>query len=425
MNRVFYAVVVGISLAGATESAADWLHWWVWVALLAVGAVELGGVVLSVHALRRMELGERAIWARLLSAAVAGGAVAINFFGHQGGPAYFFGGMSALGYGVWLMDSGARRRDALRDQEKLAPTAPVYGMWSWMRHPLLTMRARALALRTPELGKFGSLTEAVEQARAEKRAAAIASALRTRIANHVDPTMATIAVNTYDLDKIAQRLADGADYDGLTSLLSTELLPTKLHTPPTKLDAAHEELAHAAQALNAEMTEQVKRLTVGNVGRPLPTELPTAHHAPTAEQMGAHGWAPDPDLPNAWVLNEQMGDAVAQAEQIVGNAEQQWALADLMPTPTEPTEQLTEQPVSTPLPTRLTDGQNVGTAVRLFEQGLSDTAIGGRPDMPSRSTVQRWRSVWNWLKTDINAEVPASLRVTPAVVERIRAEVKA
>lgn len=252
-NRLFYAAVLGVSLTGAGQAATGWLDWWAPFAFLAVAAVELGGVALSMHADRRRQLGERAIPARVLSAAVAVGAVLVNYFGHEKnlGQAAFFAGMSALGYTVWLIDSAARRRDALRAAGDLPPVAPVYGLVSWIRHPGITRRARALAMvnaeaRTaqarrlaaggppeapiPALTALASLAAARTAVRADRRSTAISAALRTRITEHVDPTMATIAVNTYDLDEIAQRLADGADYDGLTGILAAELVPARLHS---------------------------------------------------------------------------------------------------------------------------------------------------------------------------------------------------
>jgi hypothetical protein len=230
-NRLFYLVVLGISLTGAGIAAKDWLDWFAPFAFLAVGAVELGGVALSVHADHRRQLGESAYAARFLSASVAIGAVLVNYFGHADKPfqAYFFAGMSALGYSVWLIDSAAKRRDALRASNKLKDTAPVYGAFQWIKSPMLTRKARELAIENPALGRNGSLWAARDKTREEKRSAAIAEALRKRITEHVDPTMATIAVNTYDLDEIANRLAEGADYDGLTAILSAELIPARLH----------------------------------------------------------------------------------------------------------------------------------------------------------------------------------------------------
>lgn len=253
--RLFYLVVLGVSLTGAGQSATGWLNWLPAFAFLAVAAVELGGVALSLHADRRRQLGERAIAARVLSAAIACGAVAVNYFGHisQPGQAAFFSGMSATGYAVYLIDSSARRRDALRESGQLPPAPPAYGPGNWVRHFFLTRRARALAMVNAEarmaqeqrlavpgappetrivaLTGLASLEAARAAVRAERRSAAIATALRDRISQHVDPTMAEIAVHTYDLDEIAARLAKGADYDGLTAILAAELLPAKLHRP--------------------------------------------------------------------------------------------------------------------------------------------------------------------------------------------------
>lgn len=234
--RSFYVVVLLVALAGQSIAAVAWLHWPLLVALVAVGAVELGGVALSAHADARRQLGERALAARLLSAAVAGGAVAVNWLGHtdhmQGG---FFAGMSALGYAVWLIDSAARRRDQLRAARMLPPTPPAYGAWQWLRHPALTARARALALADPSLGLYRSLQAAADAVRRERRRAAISTVLHRKIRAAVDPTTADIAVAVYDLDEIAHRLADGADYDGLTALIAADLAPARLAVdPPTR-----------------------------------------------------------------------------------------------------------------------------------------------------------------------------------------------
>jgi hypothetical protein len=234
----FYAAVALIALAGQTGAAVEWLHWYLPFALAAVASVEFGGIVLSAYADHRRRLGERAYAARALSAAVAAGAVAVNWLGHhdhlQGG---FFAGMSALGYLVWLLHSGARRRDQLRAVGDLPPVAPVYGAWSWLRHPGLTRQARALALADPALGLYGSLSAARTAVRTERRQAAIAALLRRKLAAGRDPLAAEIATSVYDLDEIAARLAAGADYDGLTGLIAADLNPDRLlpgdaPTPP-------------------------------------------------------------------------------------------------------------------------------------------------------------------------------------------------
>ena len=83
------AVITGFSIGA-------WLLFVLFVTHALVGAVELGGVYLSVHADERRRLGERALVARFLSAAVATGAVAVNYLGHvrdNQGQAVFFAGM--------------------------------------------------------------------------------------------------------------------------------------------------------------------------------------------------------------------------------------------------------------------------------------------------------------------------------------------
>lgn len=225
----FYLVVALIALAGQALAAVEWLGWPLITAIAAVAALELGGVVLSQHALARMQLGETATAARLLSAAVAGFAVAFNWYGHsdvrQGA---FFAGMSALGYAVWLLDSAARRRDQLRATRMLAVPPPAFGLLRWLGRPVLTWQARSLAIETPALGMHGSLEAAAAARRTAARRAAISKVLHRKIRAAVDPTTADIAVAVYDLDEVAIRLAAGADYDGLTALIGADLLPTRL-----------------------------------------------------------------------------------------------------------------------------------------------------------------------------------------------------
>lgn len=230
--RIFYITVFGIAMVGSGQAATGWLNWWAPFAFLAVGAVEFGGAVLSMHADRRRQLGERAVWSRLLSAAVAVGAVLVNLLGHQDEPgqAAFFGGMSAVGYSVWLIDTSARRRDALRLAGKLGETAPVYGLVRWLRHPWLTRRARHLALVDPGLGLYGSLAAADAAVRAERRQRALSKVLHAKIRQAAGPAAADIAVGVYDLDQVAARLRRDADYDELTAIIAAEVTPTAVTT---------------------------------------------------------------------------------------------------------------------------------------------------------------------------------------------------
>lgn len=231
-NRLLTTFYVGVALAalvGQTQAATEWLHALWFLAGAAVLLVELGGIALCAYADARRRLAERALAARTLSAVVAAGAVALNWFGHhnhlQGG---FFAGLSALGYLVWLINSEARRRDQLRADGNLPDPPPAYELTQWIRHPWITRRAKFLAKADPNLGLYGSLTAAENAIRRDKRNAQLAKALRERITKAVDPTMANIAVLTYDLDEIADRLRASADYDGLTAILARELSATRL-----------------------------------------------------------------------------------------------------------------------------------------------------------------------------------------------------
>ncbi|HWB37209.1 MAG TPA: hypothetical protein VHA75_14420, partial [Rugosimonospora sp.] len=243
LGGAFYVAVALIALAGQTGAAVRWLAWTWPAALAAVAALELGAVTLSAWADFRMRLGERAYPARALSAAVAVFAVVIQWYGHPSRiQAGFFAGMSALGYAMWLIQSGARRRDQLRAVGMLPPVPPAYGPVQWLRRPWLTRRARTLALADPGLGLYGSLASAREQVRAERRNAAIAASLRKMLTEGKDPLPAEIAVNVFDTDEIARVIAAGADYDGLARLIAATLVPRKVlpGQPPTPRGKATE-----------------------------------------------------------------------------------------------------------------------------------------------------------------------------------------
>lgn len=234
MRQLFYVVVLLVALGGQVSGATEALHIPLLAAIPAVGALELGGIVVLNNADVRRRLGEKAIASRLLSAAIAGGAVAFNWLAHHnhllGG---FFAGMSALGYLVWLMHTENQRRDRLRAKGDLPPTSPAYELVGhWLRHPWLTRRARSLAKAQPGLGLYESLNAARAEVRRERRQAAISKVLHRKIRAAVHPAVADIAIAVYDLDQIAARLAASADYDGLTALLAADLDPTRVTAAP-------------------------------------------------------------------------------------------------------------------------------------------------------------------------------------------------
>lgn len=226
----FYVVVLLVALGGQVSGAMERLGMPWYVALPAVGALELGGVVVLANADVRRRLGERAVLSRVLSAGIAAAAVAFNWLAHsnhlEGG---FYAGMSLLGYLVWLMNTENQRRDRLRARQQLPPTTPAYEpVGHWLRHPWLTRRARSLAKADPGLGLYDSLDAAHAQTRAERRQAALSKVLHRKIRRALDATTADIALAVYDLDEIARRLGEQADYEGLTALIAADLAPERV-----------------------------------------------------------------------------------------------------------------------------------------------------------------------------------------------------
>src|SRR6266545_4049168 len=156
MRRLFYAAVLAVALYGtATGAVAQFgLPWW--VAIGGIFALELGGVVFLSNAEVRRRLGEHASLSRLLGAAVAGAAATFNVLTHRnlllGG---FFALMSVLGFLAWWLDVENKRRDRLRARGQLAAATPSYELWGhWLRHPVVTRRARGFAKAYPQLGLY-------------------------------------------------------------------------------------------------------------------------------------------------------------------------------------------------------------------------------------------------------------------------------
>lgn len=193
----------------------------------AVVVIEIGGVAMAARSDLRRRLGETALGYRLMSAGVALFAVLFNWFGHQANLwlAFWFAGFSAIAYGVWLLHSGDRRRDTLRDTDKLAGTAPVYGWVQWLRAPAITRRARAVALETGA-GLYESLRVAEDERRRELRRRAISHAVAAIIRDsQKDPKRAQIAVTTYDMERLADEIEARTDYAGWADVIGQSLTP--------------------------------------------------------------------------------------------------------------------------------------------------------------------------------------------------------
>jgi hypothetical protein len=240
MRRLFYVVVLLVALAGQVSGAVEALGIPLIWAIPAVAALEVGGIVVLNNADVRRRLGERATGSRILSVMIAAWAVAFNWLAHDNKLlAGFFAGMSALGYCVWVMHTENQRRDRLRATGDLPPTAPAYELWGhWVAHPWLTRRARSLAKQYPHLTLYTSLDEARSERIRQARTSAIAKVVAEEIRAKADPAAARIALAVYDLNEVAVRLAEDADYGALTALVSARLNPNALvNGSQTHLDA--------------------------------------------------------------------------------------------------------------------------------------------------------------------------------------------
>jgi hypothetical protein len=319
LSMAFYAGVALIALAGQI-TAADKLGLPMLIAVPGMALLELGGVALAARSDFRRRLGETALAARALSAGVAVFAVVFNWVGHHDNlfAAGVFSFMSALGYAVWLINSGDRRRDQLRAEGKLSATPPVYGIAQWVRHPWITRRARGLALADPALGLHGSLAAAKAAKRLEQRQKAIAQALRTKLAKSVDPLTATIAVHTFDLDTIAARLAAEADYDGLTALLAKDMTPVLL-TASADAVATRKAAIKAAKVASADDNGSARPSS----GRPgsaaervakTAAKMPTASPAQIAAKLGLSERTVQRHLAKAETMAEPASESVVVTE---------------------------------------------------------------------------------------------------------------
>ena len=323
----FYAVAAAGAVIGQTWVAVAHVPWGpdvpgvVRVAAVAPFALclELLAMALAAMADERMRLGERAYGFRIFSATVATVAVGILVAGHwpdlywSGG----FGVLSASGYGLWLLHSAARRRDALRAAGKLADTAPDYGLWRRVRHPIWTARAAELAREGladsdgggwRPLGLFESLRAAQVAIRDEKRRPAIARAVEQVVrADQRDPGMAEIAVRTLDLDRLAAELAERVNYGVWADRLAPAVTVPLSTAPADPDDSEASPVATTAvsgvDTADGRVSSRRGRSTAERVARAL-ARKPDARAAEVAARLGVsertvQRYWPAPDEPAA------------------------------------------------------------------------------------------------------------------------------
>ncbi len=304
----FYAVAAAGAVIGQTWVAVTHVPWPLGTpAVVRVVAVlpfalclELLAMALAAMADERMRLGERAYGFRIFSAMVATVAVGILVAGHwphlywSGG----FGVLSSSAYLLWLLHSAARRRDALRAAGKLTGTAPDYGLWRRVRHPIWTALAAQLARQGRvhadgqwrPLELFESLRAAQSAIRDQKRRPAIARAVEQVVrADQRDSLMADIAVRTLDLDRLADQLAERVDYSAWADRLAPAVT-APLTTPPTDGDDSKAgATATAGQAsvdnVARRLSPRRRRSTAERVAKVLANK-PDARTAEVAAKLG-------------------------------------------------------------------------------------------------------------------------------------------
>jgi hypothetical protein len=240
LSVTFYGIsalcaVVGSSM-GIVSKVPSWPEWIPEYAQYAasvvpVTVIELGGVVSAALGDVRRQKGESAYGYRILSATVAGAAVLWQLWSHDfEWYAWLFAGFTSFAYMLYLLSSGARRRDALRLRKQMLNVTPQYPLWMQIRHPQVVRLAKSLALSN-DLGIIESLAAAREELSTQKRRETIARALERAIKKaYKDSDAANIALATYDLEKLAAKIEGNADYEGWAEVISTNLAPRKVTT---------------------------------------------------------------------------------------------------------------------------------------------------------------------------------------------------
>ncbi|MGI5179541.1 hypothetical protein ACQEVZ_24740 [Dactylosporangium sp. CA-152071] len=272
LKAVFYLFVLLTALGGQVSGAVEVIGVPWWVAVPAVSVLELGGVVIMRTAEVRRRLGESAIFTYLLAVGIAAFATVFNWMAHDNKvTGAFFAFMSTVGFLVWALSTEHRRRDRLRANGQMSDLPPRYEFIThWVRHPWITLRARSMAKAKPSLGLTGSLFQAELAMRRDRRVKGISRVLEKKIRKAVDPVTAGIAINAYDLDRVADELERQADYVGLTDLIAADLLPSRIaaHQAPVRVpsiagepfdpdEVKDEILAAVRQAVDGQMAGHI------------------------------------------------------------------------------------------------------------------------------------------------------------------------
>jgi hypothetical protein len=226
LSAVTYLGAYVIAAVGGSQAATGILNWPLQATIPAWMFLELLSVLTSVHADKRRQKGERALIAQALSAVFALGMATLNWFGHVHSNVFqaaLFAGSSLAAYGLYLLQSGARRRDRLRDEKQIADVAPAYGWLQWLLHPRITAQAKRLAIKYPHLGLHGSL-DAVEAARESVAAdVALEAYFRDRLAKDNSPAEVEALLKLYRPTLMVPLLRERVDLNSLADLIAGEV----------------------------------------------------------------------------------------------------------------------------------------------------------------------------------------------------------
>ncbi len=243
LTYAWYTVCLGVALFGAATGVNELWNVPLEISWPGTIGLELGGVVTYRYVQKRRALGESVNFARVMSAAIAGAAIAVNIAGHNDGLGLWYALFSLLGYITFVQKSEAARRDALRAATRMADLPPIFSLWQWTRHPRLTAAARTIA-RDNRLDPAEGLKLARRQRDQRRRARKLHPLMRDLIARRAAETVdqqtgagkkdkkarkrdatraAKIATTLMPLADVSLALAQRGDVQGLVELVAKEL----------------------------------------------------------------------------------------------------------------------------------------------------------------------------------------------------------
>ncbi len=224
VELLFYALVLGIAGYGNGDALHTRYHFLPFIAVLVALVLEVAGVVFADFADGRMRKGEKAIVARVVSAIIATGVAALNWFGHfEIDPllASVYAGASLIAYVYWMFKASANRRDAQRAKKRMDAVAASFSIAQWISHPFVTRKAAALSKKDPGLGTAGSL----EAIRLQK---ALGAWIRSQVTKANDKEAADAMLAIYDPDQMAHELRKYVQWEQFAKALAGHIDPARV-----------------------------------------------------------------------------------------------------------------------------------------------------------------------------------------------------